>query len=250
MQFYFKPEWRMPAVGVGSFAVGVGVGYFVATKRVKTITTIEEYVEYDVAETEAIADRSQLALDFARAATEQPRKLSIEDVGLAVEGACLVRIVKSEKFLGPIRYENVDPTIIPDPEPVEDEWNQDEEEQDRGPDSPYVLHREEYHAGTSGYSQTDLRYFAADNVLCDENEVPIYNPEKVVGRLEFGRGSGDADVTYIRNEQLKSEFMVTRDAGSYQIEVLGLAIEEEAEEGDLKHSNTVRRFRMGGPDAG
>lgn len=233
MQFYLKEELRLPAVGALSFVAGVGVGYFVCSKRVKTV---EHTTEIDFKNVDE--PNPQLALDFARAVSEQAEHPSTP-------------YVVSTKLHGHEIEIKTTPLGEPhDPEPLEetsdvpiDAWNQEEEESERSPDSPYVLHGEEFYAGTNGFAQTCLEYFAADNVLCDENKVPIYNPEKVVGRLEFGRGSGDSDVVYIRNETLKAEYEVTRNHGSYQLEVLGIDIEEEAEEQDIRHSHAILKFR-------
>jgi len=258
MQFYLRDELRVPAaVGALSFVTGVGVGYLICSRRVKVTTTeIEETLVIDIER--GVESKAQLALDFARAAEEQisrpstPYVLSTKLVGneLEVKTSAVgephdpepepFRPIKSEYF-----------QTLEDPESeleaFEDDWNQGEEELDRGPDAPYVIHKEEFHAGETNYQQSCLEYFAADNVLCDEARVPIYAPEKIVGRLEFGRGSGDSDVVYIRNESLKAEYEITRNEGSYQVEVLGIEAEEEFEEGDLKHS--MPKFRMGGPDA-
>lgn len=230
MQFYFREEWRVPAgVGALSFSVGVGVGYLISSKRAKTTTyEIEETITVDV-QGEVDETISQLAMDFAKAAEEQ----------------IAVRQAVDSKDIGEYKEKpepEPEPKIFPSGSFV-DEWNQEEEESERGPDAPYVIHREEFYAGQTGYSQTSLVYFSADDVLCDGNQVPIYNADKVVGRLEFGRGSGDSDTVYIRNESLKSEYEVTRDYGSYQTEVLGIEIEAEAEDEDLKHSSSVRKFR-------
>jgi hypothetical protein len=241
MYFYLKEEWRAPVIGVISFSVGVGTGYLIANKRNKT----QVIVEVD-------QPNEQLAWDFARAAEEQvhrpihitptpvnPRWAS--DTGPATYNNPSVRPVRS----GHVQEVASDIPIDPEPElQNEYEWNQEEEESERSPDSPYVISREEFDVGTDDYSQTSLEYFAADSVLCDQNRVPIYNPEKIVGRLEFGRGSGESNVVFIRNESLKSEFEVTRNEGSYQVEVLGLEVEDEYEQQDLKHANSMPRFKM------
>lgn len=225
MQFYVKPEWRVPAgVGALSFVAGVGVGYYVCTKRKPIV--IEDDITVEVDWEEEDRQNNQLAMDFANAARENLE----QTVAKAVTEAKV------------IDFPHPEPDPEPEMETVEDDWNQDEEEANRGPDAPYVIHREEYFSGTTDYDQTALEYFAADGVLCDEHRVPIYNESKIVGRLEFGRGSGDSDIVYIRNEALKAEYEVTRIDQSYQIEVLGIEAEEEAEDNDLRHS--MPRFRM------
>lgn len=240
MNFYLKEELRVPVgVGVAAFSVGVGVGYTVCNRRwrklgAEVVETMD--VATDIIE-EVAEETNQLALDFANAARDNVQRIRTKQPDV-VE---LVPDLTPDDPRGESDFDP-EPEIFPSGNII-DTWNQEEEEAERGPDAPYVISKAEFDVGETGFAQTSLEFFAGDNVLCDDKQVPIYNPEKIVGRLEFGRGSGDSDLVYIRNEALKSEWEVTRNHGSYQVEVLGLQIEEEAERGDLKHSNAVLRFR-------
>lgn len=240
MNFYLKEELRVPVgVGVAAFSVGVGVGYTVCNRRwrklgAEVVETMD--VATDIIE-EVAEETNQLALDFANAARDNVQRIRNKQPDV-VE---LVPDLTPDDPRGESDFDP-EPEIFPSGNII-DTWNQEEEEAERGPDAPYVISKAEFDVGETGFAQTSLEFFAGDNVLCDDKQVPIYNPEKIVGRLEFGRGSGDSDLVYIRNEALKSEWEVTRNHGSYQVEVLGLQIEEEAERGDLKHSNAVLRFR-------
>lgn len=233
MDFYVKEEWRVPAaVGAIAFLSGVGVGYFIALKRSETILVEETVIEVETEDDDAV--ERQRKLDFARAAGEAGHR------GLLRERAATV-------YQGAVVQEVVEPDPEPEMEedPADDGWDQEEENDNRSPDAPYVIHRQEFMDNEMELAQLDLEYFAGDNVLCDNSRVPIYNPAKVVGRLEFGRGSCDPNMVYIRNEKNSCEYAVTRVDGSYQMEVLGLEAEEaadEAEEAELKHS--MPRFRM------
>jgi hypothetical protein len=86
-------------------------------------------------------------------------------------------------------------------------------------------------------------YFAGDNILCDDKNVPIYNHDSVTGALRFGHGSKDPNVVYVRNPDLQAEYEVVRDRGYFQVEVLGAVLEEAYEEQELRHSNHPTRFR-------
>lgn len=246
MNFYLKEELRVPVgVGVAAFSVGVGVGYTVCNRRWRKLgAEVVETMDVATDIIEAAADETnQLALDFANAARDNAQTLARKQppfVEVTVEHPSEITDNSPPRLkIREVPYHNPEPEI----EYPDDTWNQEEEEAERGPDAPYVISKAEFDVGETGFAQTSLEFFAGDNVLCDDKQVPIYNPEKIVGRLEFGRGSGDSDLVYIRNEALKSEWEVTRNHGSYQVEVLGLQIEEEAERGDLKHSNAVLRFR-------
>lgn len=239
MDFYVKEEWRAPAaVGAVALAAGFGLGYAVCNRRwtklgAEVVPTMEEAADLLEAQQDEI--EQQRKLDFARAIGDAGHRGLIRTRPVPYQGEIIMESVEEE----------------PDPEPEmaeepDDGWNQQEEEENRSPDSPYVIHRDEFVNNPFDLTQLDLEYFARDNVLCDEKRVPIYNPTKVVGRLEFGRGSGDSNTVYVRNEKNSCEYAVTRVDGSYQMEVLGLEAEESAdeeEEADLKHS-AVRRFRM------
>lgn len=240
-------------VGTSAFVTGVGVGYiFAARKRVTTVettveTTIEEHVEYDIEGTDAIADRAQLALDFARAAEDQMEQQAKEDdlhASVIRHPATLKGQLAASLLQAPPR-----PQPEPDPEPEmspyeDDNWDQVAEEQDRGPDAPYTIHLEEWHANETNFDQQDLRYFAGDNVLVDGQDVPIYNFETLVGKLEFGHGSGDPDLVFVRNEKARGEYQITRVHHSFQTEILGIEAEEDAEAEDIRHSrHTVLKFR-------
>jgi hypothetical protein len=122
-----------------------------------------------------------------------------------------------------------------------EDWNYELELKDRGPDHPYVIHRDEFFANESEYRQISLMYYKGDNILCDDQDVPVYNPEKVVGQLRFGHGSADPSIVYIRNDALDAEYEVILDDGYYQTEVLGHELEDDLEEDGLKHS--VQKFR-------
>jgi hypothetical protein len=130
------------------------------------------------------------------------------------------------------------------PEVTYQDWNQEKETEyrDKYPERPHVIRVEEFQANEFGFSQHTYTYYAGDQVLVDEQDVPVYNHSNVVGDLLFGYGSGDPNVVYIRNVRGKAEYEILQDHGHYAVEVLGNEIESEHAEADLKHSGD-RRFR-------
>lgn len=126
-------------------------------------------------------------------------------------------------------------------EVTEDNWNYDIEVSKRKPDVPYIIHRDEFFANEMDLRQSSLMYYKGDSILCDDQDVPVYNPEKVVGVLEFGKGSQDPSIVYIRNERLQAEYEVILDTGFFQIEVLGQHMEDVYGPEELKHS--ILKFR-------
>lgn len=122
-----------------------------------------------------------------------------------------------------------------------DTWDQDAEEVLRSTAGPHVIHKDEFWREERGYSQTTLTYYVGDDILVDQEDVPVYNHLETTGELKFGHGSGDQNVVYVRNDSLKAEYEIIRDRGSYEVVVLGLQAEEDLERTTLKHSLT--RFR-------
>jgi len=121
-------------------------------------------------------------------------------------------------------------------------WDYEVELAQRTEDSPYVIHENEFHSNELGLTQISLLYYAGDDILLDDADVPIFDHHKVTGELKFGHGSGDPSVVYIRNPKNKAEYEVTKDDGMYSKVKLGLDFEDDTMNRDIKHSNH-RRFR-------
>lgn len=245
MNFQWRKEWTAPAtVGVVGFAAGAAAGYFYAQRKLgfnveETVTAVLERTD-DIVTTVEVPlvddEQSKILRDFVDAINElKEKKPVIEQVGSP-----------KKDFTG---YETItnlptgDGREIPVAEDVEG-WDYEEEVENRTPDAPYVIHRDEFFNRESGLHQSTLSWYEGDKILADENDVPVYAPEKVVGVLRWGHGSGDDTVVYIRNDKLSAEYEVVKNPGSYQTEILGLDAQEEADQNDLKHSKVIPRFRM------
>ena len=89
---------------------------------------------------------------------------------------------------------------------------------------PYVVAEDEYMANDSGFEQSTLTYYEADDTLVDERDEIIASPHDVIGeqfRTQFGVDSRNENIVYFRHEKLGLEFEVVRSEGSYKKEVLG-----------------------------
>lgn len=97
----------------------------------------------------------------------------------------------------------------------------------RSADHPYVIDSEEFEDAELDFSQNTLTYYAGDNVLTDESDQPV-NIGQIVGEsnLQFGIGSGDKNIVYVRNHRLEVDFEICKDPGYYTEEVLGVAPKE------------------------
>jgi hypothetical protein len=134
------------------------------------------------------------------------------------------------------------PQVDEDP----DAWNYDEQLALRAelvPGTPYIISEDEYYQNEHEYEQVALTYFAEDDVLCDEKDIPIDEIENTVGGdhlTKFGFGSNNDHMVFVRNDRTEIEFEITKSDGSYKKEVAGFTDDDE-----LKHSagHGVRKFR-------
>ena len=127
-------------------------------------------------------------------------------------------------------------------EPLDpDEYDLAEEMLARKNGVPYVITQEELDVNEFDHEHVLLTWFAAgEQTLVDEDEKPIDDVENTVGRdnlTKFGRGSGDANVVYIRNEARHVDYEVIQDASSYMEKVLGITDDSIA----MEHSSMPKR---------
>lgn len=128
--------------------------------------------------------------------------------------------------------------------PEGDGWDYATEVLRRSKDRPYIISHEEYYNNENSWEQADLTYYEGDDVLCDLQDMPVADPDRIVGEdnlVKFGHGSKDENVVFVRNEQIECEFEITKSVGSYTQEVAGFDTETR---GELRHSHTPRKFRL------
>lgn len=227
------------AVGVVSLGTGLGIGYILG-KRNRTRYIIPSFSDSDAntgtwTDVEEIrTDKTEMDVnDIPPEQVDKGKRFTTD----TLEDVVVVRDEIHEEVAEELELEPVRQSIFTD---VVDDWDQDEEIKNRTLDSPYVITKDEFYANDTEYAQRTLTYYAGDEILADEEESPIYNPNNVIGPLRFGHGSGDPNVFYARNDKLKAEYEVLQDKGLYSVEVLGLEMEERTEE--IKHS-TQRKFK-------
>ena len=250
-------EWVLPtAVGIGSLGAGVGLGFLLAHRKYNKIfekqaRIIEEYetevpvqMEFQFEEgAEKLNSMLQQVMRVVKEFKERGDEFLNEHTNTIFDEA-----KAGHPSNGP---RDVILTTVPNDEEDEqmvnvfvteeedDDWDYEVEVAQRSESRPYVIHRDEYFSNEMDLSQQSLQYYAGDNILCDEYDKPIYNPDKIVGDIKFGHGSRDPNICYIRNEELGVEFEVLNDPGYYQTEVLG----QEVDKG-LKHSKGIPKFRL------
>ena len=74
------------------------------------------------------------------------------------------------------------------------------------------------------FEYINLTYYAEDDILCDDQEQVIEDPEAVIGDAltKFGVRSGYPDTVYVINKRVRAIFEVLMVEGSYQEIVLGM----------------------------
>jgi hypothetical protein len=253
VRIQIKENWRIYAGIVIAHGSGICAGYLLA--KFKSNKKIEDLnIEKEELESE------QLQLDFKRVEMDREFNKQIQQAIIVIR-----ELKESGKvFLGSIRTdpemdksvkshpsneprritispveqkdnENIVINVFPD---EDDDWDYDEEVKHRTPDHPYIIHRDEYFSNELDYRQSTLTFYEGDEILCDEQDVPVYNPEKVVGKIIFGHGSQDISICYVRNEHLEAEYEILVDHGYFQQEVLGAELGK-----DIRHSHRVPKFK-------
>lgn len=107
-----------------------------------------------------------------------------------------------------------DGAVLVRPESVEDV---------RNPQFPYVISIDEFSEDFEKYQKITLNYYAEDDVLADDKDVPIRDAVGLAGafKTKFGDRSGDPHIVFIRNERLESDFEITLDERAFTEVVLG-----------------------------
>lgn len=249
----FNHPMRTPvATGIAALGVGIAIGYILGRKRKIELYEVPAQMTFDfspelredmemtIPDEELILRRDNQELVLKRPRLAPPLKSSAEEEVATGEGF-VESLLKSVATEPPVEEE---PEVITHNvfAGTDDEWDYEEEAKNRGPELPYVLHKDEFYENERDFLQTTLTYYAGDNIMTDEDDKPVYNHGTTIGELKFGHGSGDPNVFYVRNIKNKAEYEIIHDPGLYSIEVLGLEIEDNARVKDLKHSDN-KKFR-------
>jgi hypothetical protein len=251
MSSVLNNKWTLPvAVGATSFTLGAIGGYFYGQRKTYTV---------DLESFDTVDDGNQLAFDFdddELASVTYIRDRKDGDI-VTSEHPVFSNIVNDRYFPEYSEFElEWDAELALEEEELEeaeeivnifagsdDEWDYDLEISRRGSD-PYTLHVDEFVANELGYDQHTMTYYVGDDILADENDVPVYNYSSIVGDLNFGHGSKDPSLVYIRSENMRTEWEIIKHTGSFEVEVRGLEIESQYESQELRHARSPQRFRM------
>lgn len=149
------------------------------------------------------------------------RPKPIEDDEIDEEQRELENSAEARMRLGQQRVHN----IFKDPREEHPMGNDEEVRPERNTDKPYLISVDEYMKDERDYAKITVTYFEKDETLMDEREEILPDILATVGDdffNHFGEESQDPNIVYIRNEQLKVDFEVMKDEGSYGATILGM----------------------------
>lgn len=237
---------RINATVVGGFlggiGVGVAIGFFFGYRHNRETLRLEAFKNSEE-EVEKIRENYRNRVTEVPSAV--PEKPSVEKI--IEERGYSVGVETSA------RVEEIDLSQRPLPPPVpidphvrvfrttegekskDDNWSYPDERNRRSPDTPYIIHQDEYTQNETDYMQVTYTYFAGDDVLVDTDDTILNNRETLIGSNtlnRFGHGSDDVNILYVRNDHLQLDIEICRSSRSYEQEVQG-----------LEHSDTHERIK-------
>lgn len=91
-------------------------------------------------------------------------------------------------------------------------------------DDPYVISVDEFMEESPEYDKVTLTYFDGDDTLISESEAVVPDVLRILGNdalTNFGVGSKDRNIVYVRNDRQESDYEVILDERTYVEVVLG-----------------------------
>lgn len=190
------------AFGVG-LAVGVGGTYFYlkqkyAEKLSEQIQEVRKHYQEKQKRSKPKEEKDEKFTNRFEEAEERGKdRIAYESIAKRYQGS------DEERPVDPAEQESP-----PEDEPEEEIFTVTEEE------------IENY----DNFENIDLTYYAEDDILCDDQEQVIEDPDAIVGDAltKFGVKSGYPDTVYVINKRVRAIFEVLMVEGSYQEIVLGV----------------------------
>lgn len=214
--------------GAVGFAIGCAGMYFVCNKQLKL--KYNKIADAEIEEMKAHYRKREVELlEMQEEIARQPKP----DLDSMVEKLGY----KAPEVDAEEEAEEVDAEPVDSAWDHRDVWDYDREMRARSREIPFVLHKDEFDQEEVA-QQITVTYFEGDDVLVDEKDEVITKKDETVGMdnlNQFGHGSGDPNVVYVRNAHLGVDYEILRHKGHYAKEILGL------EEESLEHSDMPRR---------
>lgn len=197
------------AFGAG-LAVGIGATYFYLKQKYeeKLSEQIQEVRKHYQEKQEKPKSKEEKDEKFARRFEEAEERgkdrIAYESIAKRYQGSDKMHILGFDKSpVDPAERESP-----PEDEPEEEIFTVTEEEM------------ETY----DNFEDINLTYYAEDDILCDDQEQVIEDPEAIIGDAltKFGVRSRYPDTVYVINKRVRAIFEVLMVEGSYQEIVLGM----------------------------
>ena len=247
------PLFVPAVVGLTGFASGLGLGFFLGRRKTELTTEFEihevEVVDLDTEEPERVVETIQPPTPVVIDEEVAKEKGFIKIDSLKDLSSSMITDEERDEVDVDMDSVKITETVVEDqtegvPE-TEDgiPWDWDEELGKRISNEPYILHLEEYEANELGFTQYPLTFYVVDEVVVDDNNVPVFDHATLLGDLKFGVGSGQEDVVYIRNHERKAEYEITRLDQSFALEIQSFEVEQNERVKDLRHGKLLK-FRQ------
>lgn len=100
---------------------------------------------------------------------------------------------------------------------------------DVDPTLPHIITLDDF-CEVNGNVKESVMYYEGDETVAGEDDGIMPTPESFLGDdalINFGKGSDDPDVVYVRNNKIGVDYEITRVKGTYQELVMGIKPEEE-----------------------
>ena len=206
---------------IGGILIGLGAGFFAGREltRRQLGAEYDERFEHELNATKAYLNnkfKDQLLAIANENAPEDPQTEEEVDGARGISDETLERVVKGLRYGPNVVIQPARNVFVKQKNDVEEDHT--DEVAKRSREIPYVISHDEYMEGTRNFSQVTLTYFAEDDTLIDEGDVPVENTDRVVGDVnlsKFGHRSNDPRVVYIRNEKLGADYEVLLHDGSF-----------------------------------
>lgn len=227
MQFVSGRRVLLTGYAIG-MACGVVTGYFIANRRWQT-----KYQQLEMETREEIRKiRDHYHNKEKAAQVKRPLEEMVETLGYVNSEA-----VEEKSLVVEVPPPEVAVNVFTQTQ-SEEGWDYEREMDKRSPDTPYIIHKDEFMENVPEHTQITVTWYSGDDVIADEADRPIPDVEDRMGvaNLEkMGYGSGDPNVLYVRSERFGIDYEILLTQASYEVEVLGY------DDSDLSHSDERSR---------
>lgn len=242
---------RYIATAVASAAVGVAGTYFYVTKQLRTKLYAEAYIQA----AKDIEASDEYMAKITEKLPEEPNHetviaLNTENVEPVIVDAEDAELIIARSGYRTSKYSNVEENIVVEEDEEEivavletvegvrtsiEFVDQPEEDEflstvlpvhilkERSGDI-YIITKDEFFEDDSAkpvpiHAQNTLTWYEKDSTLTDENDMFLDNSPKIIGKTavkNFGVGTDEPHIVYVRNVRLNAEYEIVQDPGSYR----------------------------------